>query len=48
MSSALSSDVGLEYVFSRRNVYGGAVASVTAGADYGVANRIVAAAIARF
>jgi hypothetical protein len=48
MSSALSSDVGLEYVFSRRNVFGGAVATGSAGADYGVANRIVAAANARF
>jgi hypothetical protein len=41
-------DVGLEYVFTQRDVFGGAAATGTAGDDYGVANRIVAAAIVRF
>ena len=41
-------DVGLEYVFTQRDVFGGAVATGTAGDDQGVANRIVAAAIVRF
>lgn len=41
-------DVGLEYVYSRREVFGGGAAAGTAGAGHGVANRILAAGIGRF
>jgi hypothetical protein len=41
-------DFGLEYVYTRRDVFGGAVATGPAGAGYGVANRLVGAAIGRF
>jgi len=41
-------DVGLEYVFTRRDLYGGAAAAGPAGAGFGIANRFVAAAIGRF
>ncbi|MBX9776794.1 MAG: porin [Xanthobacteraceae bacterium] len=41
-------DVGLEYVYTRRDVFGGAPATAAAGAGYGVANRILAAGIGRF
>jgi hypothetical protein len=41
-------DVGLEYVFTRRDVFGGAAATGPAGAGNATANRIVGAAIARF
>jgi len=41
-------DVGLEYMYTRRDVFGGSPATAAAGAGYGVANRFVAAGIARF
>jgi hypothetical protein len=41
-------DIGLEYVYSRRNVLGGSVATGPAGSGYGVANRVLAAGIGRF
>ena len=41
-------DVGIEYLFTRRDVFGGAAATGSAGAGHGSANRAVAAAIARF
>jgi hypothetical protein len=41
-------DVGLEYLYTRRDLFGGPIASGVAGADYGVSNRFVGAAIARF
>lgn len=40
-------DVGLEYIYSKRNVFGGALATAPAQ-GYGVANRFTAAAIVRF
>ncbi len=41
-------DVGLEYVFTRRDLFGGSAAAGSAGAGLGVANRIVGAVVARF
>jgi hypothetical protein len=41
-------DLGLEYVFTRRDIYGGAAAAGPAGYGHGIANRILFAAIARF
>jgi hypothetical protein len=41
-------DVGLEYVFTRRDLFGGSTAAGTAGAGLGVANRIVGAVVGRF
>lgn len=41
-------DLGLEYVFTRRDLYGGSVAAGPAGDGHGIANRILFAAIARF
>lgn len=41
-------DVGLEYLYSRRDVLGGAAQTGGAGVGHGIANRIVGAAIARF
>ena len=41
-------DVGLEYVFTRRDLFGGSAAAGTAGAGLGVANRIVGAIVGRF
>jgi hypothetical protein len=41
-------DIGLEYVFTRRDLFGGSAAAGSAGAGLGVANRIVGAAIGRF
>jgi len=41
-------DVGLEYVYTRRDVFGGAIATAAAGNGYGVANRILAAGVGRF
>lgn len=41
-------DVGLEYVFTRRDLFGRAEAAGPAGAGFGIANRFVAAAIGRF
>jgi hypothetical protein len=41
-------DVGIEYMYTRRNVFGGSAATETAGIGYGSANRIMAAAIGHF
>lgn len=41
-------DVGLEYVYTRRDVFGGSAATAAAGDGDGVANRILGAAIGRF
>jgi hypothetical protein len=41
-------DVGLEYLYSRRDLFGGSPAAGSAGTGLGVANRIVAAVTARF
>jgi hypothetical protein len=41
-------DLGLEYLYTRRDVFGGVTATGTAGSGYGVANRFVGAATARF
>ena len=41
-------DVGLEYVYTQRQVFGGSTATAAAGDGDGVANRILGAAIGRF
>jgi hypothetical protein len=41
-------DVGLEYVYTRRDLFGGSAAAGTAGSGLGVANRFLAAAVGRF
>jgi len=41
-------DVGLEYIYARRDVFGGAAATGPAGLGYGVTNRIVVGATGRF
>lgn len=41
-------DVGLEYVYSRRNVLGGTAATAPAGAGSGTANRVLGSVTARF
>jgi hypothetical protein len=41
-------DVGAEYVFTRRDLFGGSTAAGTAGSGLGIANRFLAAAVARF
>lgn len=41
-------DAGIEYIYTKRNVFGGQAATGPAGAGYGVANRLTAAAIVRF
>jgi hypothetical protein len=41
-------DLGVEYLFTRRDLFGGAMAAGTAGAGHGIANRVLFAAIARF
>jgi hypothetical protein len=41
-------DIGLEYIYSRRDVFGGAAATIPAGNGYGVGSRILGAAIGRF
>ena len=41
-------DVGLEYVYTQRNVFGGPVATDGAGSGSGTANRILGAVVARF
>jgi hypothetical protein len=41
-------DAGLEYIYSRRDVWGGTAATTPAGEGYGVANRFMAAAVVRF
>jgi hypothetical protein len=41
-------DLGVEYVFTRRDLFGGSAAAGTTGAGLGVANRIVATVVGRF
>ena len=41
-------DVGFEYVFTRRDLFGGTAAAGSAGSGLGIANRFLAAAVARF
>ena len=41
-------DIGLEYLWTRRTVFGGDTMTLPAGQDVGVANRILFATIARF
>ncbi len=41
-------DVGAEYVFTRRDLFGGSASAGAAGSGLGIANRILAAAVARF
>jgi hypothetical protein len=41
-------DVGLEYTYSHRNVFGGDAATIPAGAGYATANRIYGGVTARF
>jgi hypothetical protein len=41
-------DVGLEYVFTRRDLFGGAAQAGPAGSGLGIANRFLAAAVGRF
>jgi hypothetical protein len=41
-------DLGVEYVFTRRDLYGGAAAAGPAGLGHGIANRLLFAAVARF
>jgi hypothetical protein len=41
-------DVGLEYVFTRRDLFGGSAQAGSVGSGLGVANRFVAAAVGRF
>lgn len=41
-------DAGIEYIYTKRDVFGGAAATGAAGAGYGVANRFMAAATVRF
>ena len=43
-----SPDVGLEYIYSKRDVFGGLTASTPSGLGYGIAKRIMGAAIVRF
>jgi hypothetical protein len=41
-------DVGLEYVYIHRDVFGGAAATSTAGAGFGASNRVLGSVTARF
>ena len=41
-------DVGIEYVYSRRDVFGGATSTATAGAGFGTGNRVLGSVTARF
>ncbi|MEO3472066.1 DcaP family trimeric outer membrane transporter [Roseomonas sp. CAU 1739] len=41
-------DLGIEYLFTRRDLFGGATAAGLAGDGHGIANRVLFAAIARF
>jgi hypothetical protein len=41
-------DLGVEYLFTRRDLFGGAQAAGAAGGGHGIANRVLFAAIARF
>jgi hypothetical protein len=41
-------DIGLEYTYTHRDVFGGAAATSTAGADFATANRVLGSVTARF
>jgi len=41
-------DVGLEYLFTRRDIFGGSAATGPAGYGTGIANRVLVGAVARF
>jgi hypothetical protein len=41
-------DVGLEYVYAHRNVFGGTPATIPAGAGFATANRVLGSVTARF
>jgi hypothetical protein len=41
-------DAGVEYIYSKRDVFGGSAATGAAGLGHGVANRLMGAAIVRF
>ncbi|MEN0072864.1 MAG: DcaP family trimeric outer membrane transporter, partial [Paracraurococcus sp.] len=41
-------DVGLEYLFTRRDLFGGAAAAGPGGVGHGIGNRILLGAVARF
>ena len=41
-------DIGLEYLFTRRDLFGGATTAGTGGSGHGVANRVLLGAVARF
>ena len=41
-------DTGLEYIYTKRDVFGGTAATAPAGAGYGTANRLWASATVRF
>ena len=41
-------DVGIEYLFTRRDVFGGSAATGSAGYGNGIANRVLVGAVARF
>ena len=41
-------DVGIEYIYSDRDVFGGSESTAEAGNGHGTANRVMAAAIARY
>ena len=41
-------DVGLEYVYAHRNVFGGTAATIPAGLGFATANRVVGSVTARF
>ena len=41
-------DVGFEYVYAHRNVFGGTPATIPAGAGFATANRVLGSVTARF
>ncbi|MFC7476461.1 DcaP family trimeric outer membrane transporter [Dankookia sp. GCM10030260] len=41
-------DIGLEYLFTRRDLYGGATTAGAGGVGHGIANRVLFGAVARF
>lgn len=41
-------DIGVEYLFTRRDLFGGATTAGTGGVGHGIANRILLGAVARF
>jgi hypothetical protein len=41
-------DLGIEYLFTRRDLFGGAVAAGAGGAGHGIGNRALVGAVGRF